>query len=62
MKLMIGGCLRWVSWRYRSDKYIVSGRWGCVQNLKERGAEDNEQEDSQKPWTDLAAFFFFLNQ
>ena len=47
MKSMINGCLRCVSWRYRSDKYIVSGRSGCVQDLKECGAKDNEQENSQ---------------
>lgn len=47
MALIMGRNLEVSSWRYRSDKYIVSGRRGCVQDLEERGAQDNEQEDSQ---------------
>lgn len=45
--LIIGSKIVVSSWRYRSDKYIVSGRRGCVQDLEECGAQDDEQEDSQ---------------
>jgi len=43
-----------------SDEDVVGGTVGHVEDLEESGADDDEEENAEQPWTDLRSLLFFL--